>query len=147
MILEKSNYKKIEKHLYSHFDDVEQLEIKQDDIIYGCKSRHLGDEVGGGMSNSNESKVENAALQLLELKDSEEYKWAMVIGEVIEEFKETEYEKLIELTYDKQYQLPKILRLMHVERTGYYDRKNDVIMQIALKAASKGLIDNKVKKV
>lgn len=146
VILEKSNYKKIEKHLYSYFDDAEQLEIKQEDIILGCKTRHLGDETGGSMSNSNINKVEQSALQLAELKESEQYKWVKTIEGVVEEFKGTEYEKLIDLTYNKQYQLPKIFRLLNIERTGYYDRKTDVIMQIALKAARYGLIDNKVKR-
>lgn len=147
MILEKKIYKKIESYMYSHFEEAEQLEIKTDDIIYGCKSSHLGEEIGGSMSNSNQSKVESAALQLIDLKEDKNTRWISVIQEVIDEFKGTEYEKLIELTYNKQYQMPKILRLMNVERTGYYDRKNDVIMQVALKASSKGLIENRVKKV
>lgn len=147
MILEKKIYKKIESYMYNHFEEAEQLELEQEDIIYGCKSQHLGEEIGGSMSNSNQSKVENAALQLVELKEDNNYKWVCVIQEAIDEFKGTEYEKLIDLTYNKQYQMPKILRIMNVERTGYYDRKNDVIMQVALKASSKGLIENKVKKV
>ncbi len=147
MILEKRIYKKIESYLYNHFEYNEQLEIKQEDIIFGCKSQHLGEETGGSMSTTNESKVENAALQLVELKEDKKYKWVCVIKEAIEEFKGTEYEKLIDLTYNKQYQMPKILRLMNVERTGYYDRKNDVIMQVALKASGKGLIENNIKKV
>lgn len=146
MILEKRIYKKIESYMYSHFEESEQLELKKEDIIYGCKPKHLGEETGASMSNSNESKVENAALQLIELREDKNVKWINVIQEVIDEFKGTEYEKLIELTYNKQYQMPKILRLMNVERTGYYDRKNDVIMQVALRASAKGLIDNKVKK-
>ena len=147
MILEKKIYKKIESYMYSHFEESEQLELEQEDIIYGCKAQHLGEETGASMSNSNESRVENAALQLIELKEDKNTKWVNVIQEVIDEFKDTEYEKLIELTYNKQYQMPKILRLMNVERTGYYDRKNDVIMQVALKASSKGLIENRVKKI
>lgn len=132
--------------MYSHFEESEQLELKQEDIIYGCKAMHLGEETGASMSTTNQSKVENAALQLIELREDKNVKWINVIKEVIDEFKGTEYEKLIELTYNKQYQMPKILRLMNVERTGYYDRKNDVIMQVALRASAKGLIDNKVKK-
>lgn len=147
MILEKRIYKKIESYLYSLFEEAEQLEIEQEDIIYGCKSQHLGEETGGSISTTNESKVENAALQLIELKEDKRTKWINVIQETIDEFCGTEYEMLIDLTYNKQYQMQKILRLMHLERTGYYDRKNDVIMQIALKAATRGLIDNRIKKV
>lgn len=146
MILEKKIYKKIESYMYNHFEEVEQLELKQEDIIYGCKSQHLGEETGGSIGNSNESKVENAALQLLELKEDKNAKWVETIQDVIDEFKGTEYEQLVELTYNKQYQLPKILRLMHIEKTCYYKKRDDVVMQVALKAAFKGLINNRVKK-
>lgn len=146
MILEKKIYKKIESYMYSHFEESEQLELEQEDIIYGCKAQHLGEETGASMSNSNQSKVESAALQLIELKEDKNYKWTCVIQEVIDEFKGTEYEKIIDLTYNKQYQLPKILRLIHIEKTCYYEKKNDVITQVALKAAFNGLIENRIKK-
>ena len=147
MILEKKIYKKIESHMYTFFDDTEQLEIEQADIIYGCKTKHLGEETGGSVSTTNESKVENAAIQLIELKEDKNVKWINVIKDAIKEFSGTEYEKLIDLTYNKQYQLPKILRLMHIEKTCYYEKKNDVILQIALKAAYNGLFENRIKKV
>lgn len=146
MILEKKNYKKIEHYLYSQFEANQQLEIVTDDIIYGCKSNHLGEEIGASISTSNESKVERAALQLAELYDDENTKWIEVINDTLKQFEGTEYKTLIELTYNKQYRVTKIMRMMNLERTGYYDRKNDVIIQVALNAASKGLIENKVEK-
>lgn len=147
MILEKRIYKKIEHYLYSYFEESEQLEIEKDDIIYGCKASHLGEETGGSMSTSNESKVESAAIQLLELQERENTKWVEVINCVIDEFKGTEYEKLIDLTYNKQYRVTKIIRMLNLEKSAYYERKNDVIMQVALIAATRCLIENKIDKV
>lgn len=147
MILEKKNYKKIEHYLYSHFETIEQLEIKAEDIIYGCKSSHLGEETGASMSTSNESKVERAALQLIELHEQETNKWAEVINNVLNDFEGTEYKKLIELTYKKQIRVTKILMIMHLEKSAYYERRNDVITQVALRAAEKGLIENRIERV
>lgn len=147
MILEKKNYKKIEHYLYSHFEISEQLEIETEDIVYGCKASHLGEETGASMSTSNESKVERAALQLIDLHDQEANKWVEVINYVLNEFKGTEYEKLINLTYNKQFRVTKIIRMLNLEKSAYYERRNDVIMQVALIAANRGLIENKIDKV
>lgn len=147
MILEKKNYKKIEHYLYSHFEISEQLEIETEDIIYGCKSSHLGEETGASISTANESKVERAALQLVELHEQEVNKWVEVINNILNDFKGTEYEKLIDLTYNKQYRITKIIRILNLEKSAYYERKNDVIMQVALIAATRGLIENKIDKV
>lgn len=147
MILEKKNYKKIEHYLYSHFETSEQLEIEIEDIIYGCKALHLGEEIGASMSTSNESKVERAAIQLIDLKESEELQWTEVIKDVLNDFKGTEYEILIDLTYNKQFRVTKIVRMLNIEKSAYYDRRSDVVMQVALIAASRGLIKNKVDKV
>ena len=147
MILEKRIYKKIEHYLYSWFEESEQLKIETDDIIYGCKSSHLGEETGGSMCTSNESKVERAALQLVELHEQEANKWVEVINNVLNDFEGTEYEKLIDLTYNKQYRVTKIIRMLNLEKSAYYERKNDVIMQVALIAATRGLIENKIDKV
>lgn len=147
MILEKKNYKKIEHYLYSQFEASQQLEIVTDDIIYGCKSNHLGEEIGASISASNESKVERAALQLSELHEDERVKWIEVIGDVLNDFKSTEYEKLIDLTYNKQFRVTKIIRMLNLEKSAYYERRNDVIMQVALIASSRGLIKNKIDKI
>lgn len=145
MILQKKIYQKIEHYLYSQFETAEQLEIIEEDIIHGCKSRHLGEETGGGIANSNESKVENAAIKLINLHESEDSKWVEVIKSVLKEFEDTEYEKLIDYTYNKQFRVTKILRLLNIEKSSYYDKRNDVIIQVALKAAYNGLIDNRIK--
>ncbi|MGM9543760.1 MAG: hypothetical protein ACI3T9_02125 [Romboutsia timonensis] len=146
MILEKRIYKTVEHYLYGHYEISEQLELEQADIIHGCKASHLGEETGASMSTSNESKVERAALQLIELEESEESKWVNVINEAIKEFEGTEYEKLIDLTYNKQIRVTKILRLINMEKSAYYEKRNDVIMQVALKAATKGLVNNKIRR-
>lgn len=142
MILEKRIYKKIEHYLYSKFETAEQIEIDTEDIIYGCKSMHLGEETGGGNGNKNDSKVENAAIRLMELHDSEDNKWLEVIDKAISFFKGTEYEKIIDYTYNRQIRVTKILMMLHLEKSSYYERRNDVITKVALIAASKGLIEN-----
>ncbi len=146
MILEKRIYKKVEHYLYSHFEMTEQLAIEEDDIIYGCKSKHLGEETGASMSHTNSSKVEDAALKLIELQEDESSKWVNVVTDAINDFKDTEYEKLIDLTYNKQFRVTKILRMISIEKSAYYEKRNDVIIHVALKAASRGLIENKISK-
>lgn len=148
MILEKKNYKKIEHYLYSHFENTERIEIATEDIIYGCKASHMGEENGAGASVSTESKVERAALQLIELhnRENENAKWIEVINTVLNDFEGTEYKELIDLTYKKQIRVTKILMIMHIEKSAYYQRRTDVILQVALRAAEKGLIENRIEK-
>lgn len=146
MILDKNIYKKIEHYLYTHFESKEQLAIDEDDIVFGCKGQHLGEETGGSMSTNNESKVERAAIQLADLHDSEESKWSMVMQQVLNDFKDTEYEKIIDLTYNRQIRVTKILMIMHIEKSAYYERRNDIITQVALRASASGLIENNIAK-
>nr|WP_302600305.1 hypothetical protein [uncultured Cellulosilyticum sp.] len=147
MILEKKFYKKVEHYLYKHYEVAEQLELQQEDIIHGVKMLHLGEETGGSMSTGNESKVERAALSLIELAETEESKWVKTVEDVVSEFVDTEYERLIDLTYNKQIRVAKILRLLNMEKSTYYDKRNDVIIQVALRAAANGIMYNRVKKV
>lgn len=147
MILERKIYKKIEHYLYSQFESSEQLAIDEENIIYGCKDKHLGEETGGNIGTDNESKVERAALQLVELHENESTKWVDVINDTLNQFDGTEFKTLIDLTYNKQFRVTKIIRMMNMEKSAYYERRNDVIMLVALNAAYRGLIKNKVKKV
>jgi hypothetical protein len=136
MILDKNVYKKIEYYLYNYEMEHEQLELVEDDIILGVKTGFID----GGRSNQVSSKTENSALKLIE--NRKDYEWLDVIQATLTRFKGTEHEAVISLTYKEQYKLPKILRLMNLERTAYYDRKNDVIMYAALKATERGLINH-----
>lgn len=146
MILEEKHKQKIEKYLFSHFETAEQIEIEREDIIFGRKASHLGEETGASMSHTNSSRVEDAALKLIELQDDERVKWLNVINSTLNEFTDTEYEQLIDLTYNKQFRPQKVVRLMHLEKSAYYNKRNDVITQVALKAAFVGLLENKIKK-
>lgn len=149
MILESKNYKEIEKRLYDYFLDYEQLEIEEENIIYPSKQMHLGEETGASMSHANNSKTEDAALKLVEHKEKNKtkLKWNEIIKSTIEDFKDYEpYTQIIDYTYNRQYQLPKILRLLNYEKSAYYDKRNDIIIQVALIAAENKLIHNRVKK-
>jgi RinA family phage transcriptional activator len=138
MILDKALCKKIEYYLCNYEIEHEQLEIIEEDVIWGCKTG----VVQGGSNNDISSKTEKSAMKLLELekRQAKDKQWLEVIESVLHRFKGTEYENLIEFTYKQQYRLPKILRLMNMEKTAYYDKRNDIIMYAALKATEKGLI-------
>lgn len=134
MILDKNICKKIEYYLYNYEAEHEQLEIAEEDIIFGVKSGTLE----GGRSNQISSKTEESALKLIEYrKDSQ---WLDVVASVIAKFKGTEYEQIIELTYKEQYRVPKILRRLAFEKTAYYEKRSDIIMYAALKATERGLV-------
>lgn len=144
MILSQEVCRKIERYLFNSFETKEQLQIKMEDAIHGVKSRHLGEETGGGMSNGYSSKTEGAALKLIEIEESEDAKWCKLIDSVIKEFENTEYQEVIELTFNKQYRIPKIVRLLNMDRSTYYNKRNDVVIYTALKASEKGLLKNKL---
>lgn len=134
MILDKNVCKKIEYYLYNYENQHEQLEIETEDIIFGVKSG----PIEGGRSNQISSKTESSALKLMERrKDSE---WLDVVESVLDKFRGTEYEQIIELTYKEQYRVPKILRRLALEKSAYYEKRNDIITYAALKATERGLV-------
>jgi hypothetical protein len=134
MILDKNVCKKIEYYLYNYESEHEQLELEEDDIIFGVKSGI----VDGGRSNRISSKTESSALKLIEKRKDNE--WMEVIKSVLDKFQGTEYEKVIELTYKEQYRVPKILKRLALEKSAYYEKKNDIIIYAAFKATEKGLV-------
>jgi hypothetical protein len=144
MIIKQETCKRIERYLFSRFEIKEQLEIEIEDATYGVKTRHLGEEIGGGISNGYSSKVEDAALKILDINNSDDAKWCRLIDDVIKEFDNTEYKDVIELTFNKQYRIPKIVRLLNMDRSTYYNKRNDIVTYVALKASEEGLLKNKL---
>lgn len=136
MILEKDIIKKIEYYFYNYEQEYEQLEILTEDIIYGVQMGFIE----GGKSNAISSKTENSALELMDQKHEEKEKWLKVVEETKARFKDTEYEGVFNLTYKEQYKLPKILRILAMEKSCYYDKRNDIILYAAFKATEKNLI-------
>lgn len=136
MILEKDIIRQIEYYFYNYEQEHEQLEILTEDIIYGVQTGFVDGSRGNAISN----KTENSAMELMEKKNVEKERWLDVVKETIEKFKNTEYEGVFNLTYKEQYKLPKILRLLAREKSGYYDMKNEIILYAAFKAVEKGLI-------
>jgi len=137
MILDKNICKKIEYYLYNYEAEHEQLEIATEDIILGVKTG----PIEGGRSNQISSKTENSALKLIEfMENRKDSQWLDVVESVLNKFKGTEYEQIISLTYKDQYRVPKILRKLALEKTAYYEKRNDIIMYAALKATERGLV-------
>jgi len=147
MIIPQEVCKKIERYLFNSFEVKEQLQIEIEDATFGVKSRHLGEETGGGMSNGYSSKTEDAALKIIEIKESEDAKWCELIEEILNELKNTEFEKVVDLTFNKQYRIPKIVRLLNMDRSTYYNKRNDIVMYVALKASEKGLLKNSLRQI
>lgn len=136
MILDKAIYKKIEYYFYNYKEECEQLEMMEEDIIWGTATGI----VNGSRGNQITNKTERSAFKLLDEKQEETKVWLQVVEAVENKFKDTEYENIIKFTYEEQYKLPKILRLTAMEKTAYYDKRNDIIMYAALKATEKGLV-------
>ncbi|MHC1750774.1 MAG: hypothetical protein AB9856_21075 [Cellulosilyticaceae bacterium] len=136
MILDKEIYKKIEYYFYNYEQECEALEMMEEDIIWGSKTEMIGGSRGNQISN----KTERSALKLADPKQQETKIWLQVVDAVMNKFKDTEYEKIIKFTYEEQYKLPKILRLITMEKSAYYDRRNDIIIYAALKATERGLV-------
>jgi hypothetical protein len=134
MILDKGLCKKIEYYLYNYQAECEQMELLEEDIIFGVKTGI----VEGGRSNTVSSKTENSALKLLEKRKDNE--WIEVVECVLEKFKGTEYGEIIKLTYKEQYRVTKILRILALEKSAYYEKKNDILTYAALKATELGLV-------
>lgn len=133
MILDKNLCKKIEYYLYNYEEEYEQLQLAEDDIIFGVKSG----PIEGGRSNRVSNKTEDSALRLIEKRKDNE--WLQVVESVLKRFKGSEYEQIIELTYKEQYKVPKILRRLALEKSAYYEKRNDIITYAALKATERGL--------
>lgn len=136
MILEKDIIKKIEYYFYNYEQEYEQLEILTEDIIYGVQMGFIE----GGKSNAIRSKTENSALELMDQKHEETEKWLKVVEETKARFKDTEYEGVFNLTYKEQYRLPKILRMLAMEKSCYYDKRNDIILYAAFRALEKRVL-------
>ena len=66
--------------------------------------------------------------------------WKEVIEQVINHFIDTIHGKIIELNYFQQYRITKIFTLLAIEKTTYYDLRQDIIYYAAFKAQDKGLI-------
>lgn len=90
------------------------------------------------LSNEQCKQIEEQLYQYLE--EDVNGKWKEVIEQVINHFKDTIYGKIIELNYFQQYRLTKIFTLLAIERTTYYDLRQDIIYYVAFKAQEKGLI-------
>lgn len=136
MILEKDIIRKIEYYFYNYEQEHEQLEILTEDIIYGVQTGFVEGSRGNAISN----KTANSALELMDKKNIEKEQWLDVVSKTINRFKNTEYEGIFNLTYKEQYRLPKILRVLAIEKSCYYDKRNDIILYAAFKATEKGLI-------
>lgn len=141
MVIPKHVYKKIEKYLYEYNDLKEVHEIDEADILFGKKTGSLD----GGKTNRISKSTEDRALKLIE--ENEKYilekKWLKVIKKTIEHFKGTENEQIIKLNYIQQVRINKILRDAHIERSTFYNRKNDVITYAAFQALDIGLVTMK----
>ncbi len=136
MILEKDIIRKIEYYFYNYEQEHEQLEILTEDIIYGVQTGFVEGSRGNAISN----KTANSAMELMDKKNIEKEQWLDVVSKTINRFKNTEYEGIFNLTYKEQYRLPKILRVLAIEKSCYYDKRNDIILYAAFKATEKGLI-------
>lgn len=136
MILEKDTIRKIEYYFYNYEQEHEQLELINEDIIYGIQSGFID----GSKGNAIRSKTENSAIDLIDKRNTEKEHWLEVVESVVERFKDTEYQGVFNLTYKEQYKLPKILRILAMEKSCYYERRNDIIIYAALKAIEKRLI-------
>lgn len=136
MILEKDIIRRIEYYFYNYEQEHEQLEILTEDIIYGVQVGFVDGSRGTAISN----KTANSAIELMDKKNVEKEKWIEVVSDTINRFKDTEYEGIFNLTYKEQYRLPKILRVLAMEKSCYYNYRNDIILYAAFKATEKGLI-------
>lgn len=138
MIVPKNIYKKIEKYLYEYNDLKETYEIDEADIVYGIKCG----PVDGGRSNKISKSTEDRALKLIEENEkyATEIKWIQVIKKTIDHFKGKEHERIIHLNYIQQIRLTKILQDLALEKSAFYNKKNDVITYATFQALDAGLV-------
>ncbi|WP_069997766.1 hypothetical protein [Cellulosilyticum sp. I15G10I2] len=133
----KEEYKGLIKYYLKNYEaEMDQLELISEDIIYGVNTGFIDGSRGNAISN----KTEKSALKMMEERENETEKWLEVIKYTLEHFNGTEYEKVIDLTFKEQYQLPKILRILHMSKNPYYDMVNEVVYYAALKATELGLL-------
>lgn len=141
MVIPKHVYKKIEKYLYEYSELKDMHEIDEADILFGKKTG-ISD---GGKSNKVNKSTEDRALKLIE--ENEKYaiekKWLNVIAKTIAHFKGTDCEQIITLNYIEQIRLNKILIDVHMEKSAFYNRKNDIIIYATFQALNDGLVTMK----
>lgn len=85
-------------------------------------------------------QIEVQLMNYPEIKQDKEDPWVKAINELIEHFKADIHLKVIEFHYFTRYRLQKILGVLRIERTCYYELREDVLYYLAFIAQRDGLI-------
>lgn len=138
MIVPNNVCRKIERYFYDYQDLIELIGIEESDIIYGTKEGYQD----GGRSNAVTKTTEQRAIKLIERgeKKKEEIEWLSIIKATLDHFKNTEYEKFINMNYIQQLRKIKIMRELAIENTTFYKRREDVVTYAYCKAIERGII-------
>lgn len=86
-----------------------------------------------------ENALKNYPIKKYKHKDSDH--WIKVIDKVVEHFKGEIQGKLIEYNYFECYKLNKQIALLNIERTCYYEKRQDILYYAAFVAQKEGLIE------
>lgn len=90
-----------------------------------------------------QKKIENELKDYPIKKDKhkESDPWIKVIDKVVERFKGEIQGELIEYNYFEDYKLNKQIALLAIERTCYYEKRQDILYYAAFVAQKEGLIE------
>lgn len=138
MIVPDHIVKKIERYFYEYENLTKLIDTEQEDIIFGSRCG----EQDGSRSNAISKSTEKRALKLIDHadKNKEQLNWIEVVSHTIDHFKNTEYEKFIEMNYIKQYRKIKIMKALAIENTTFYNRRSDVITYAYCRAIAKDMV-------
>ena len=89
-----------------------------------------------------QKKLEDKLYNYQEMKQKDiNNPWVKVVDEILKYYKGDIHEEIIRYNYFEQYKLKKIFTLMCIEKTAYYDLREDIIYHLAFLGQKYGLIE------
>lgn len=137
MVLNKTNIRKIEWHLYKYNDFKKYIYNMRENIIYTSNNVY-GESTSKPNTHSDPTALK--AMKLLEV--SEEEQWVNIINKVRKKLREENLnlEKFLVKKYFKNYTMIQIMMELNIERTTAYRWREEIILNVAILAIQEGLI-------
>jgi len=136
-VLDRRIYKNIEYYLYHYHQIRREIEQEKQDIIE-TGGRDLT-EWGGGISYHSDPTA-TRAIKLTRPELVEKEKWLKVVEGTIQHFQGTDKGKLLQKKYFDELGEKHICQELFIDRSTYYNWRNEIVLYTALLAAQYGLI-------
>ena len=141
-VLSRRTYKQVEWRLYHYHElrrKAEELAAQRDDVLY--RGRMPATPGGGGVAYKSDPTA-SKVLQMVALEHEQQdaARWVEAIEQTIVRYAKQDKGRLLELKYFSDMDQGYICRVLNIERTTFYEWRNELVTYTALVAAQQGLI-------